>query len=116
MSAKIELGYTKIYAEIDGRMGKATYSPGNYVTPSSNPLVTLVQVTPVNIRFPVSERDLLTMFGSVKGVREKAELRIRTADGKMHDGWTELRWSTTRPTLPPERLRSGFPPTIRIRN
>ena len=90
MSAKIELGYTKIYAEIDGRMGKATYSPGNYVTPSSNPLVTLVQVTPVNIRFPVSERDLLTMFGSVKGVREKAELRIRTADGKMHDGWTEL--------------------------
>lgn len=90
MSAKIELGYTKIYAEIDGRMGKATYSPGNYVTPSSNPLVTLVQVTPVNIRFPVSERDLLTMFGSVKGVREKAELKIRTADGKMHDGWTEL--------------------------
>lgn len=90
VKAEIELGYTKIYAEIEGRTGKVAYSPGNYVTPGGTPLVSIVQVTPVNVRFPVSERDLLTMFGSVAGVREKAEFKVRTADGVMHDGWTEL--------------------------
>lgn len=58
-NAEINLGYTKIKAPFTGKIGKATYSVGNYVTPSSGSLAQLTQVDPVYVRFSISEPDYL---------------------------------------------------------
>lgn len=58
-SAQIDLGYTRIKAPIGGRIGKAQFTRGNYVTPAGAPLATLVQIDPVRIAFAVPDRDYL---------------------------------------------------------
>jgi len=57
--AKLDLSYTRITAPMNGRIGRAAYSPGAYLTASSNPLATLVQQDPIYVTFPVPQRVLL---------------------------------------------------------
>ncbi len=52
VTAKLNLSYTEIRAPMDGRTGRATYSVGEYVSPSSDPLVTLVRQIPCTSPFP----------------------------------------------------------------
>ncbi|MCU0894177.1 MAG: efflux RND transporter periplasmic adaptor subunit [Rhodospirillales bacterium] len=54
--ARLNLGYTDIYAPIDGRIGRAAYSVGNLVGPDSDVLATLVKLDPIYAVFNVSER------------------------------------------------------------
>jgi membrane fusion protein (multidrug efflux system) len=58
-AAKLNLGYTRIVAPIDGRVGRATYSVGNLVSLESAPLVTLVAQDPMYVTFPVQQSLLL---------------------------------------------------------
>ncbi len=85
-TAEIELGYTKIYSEINGRTGKTVYSPGNYVTPSIGSLVTIVSSNPVKVTFSISERDLLSLFGGPMGIKDRADLKVRLPDGSLCNG------------------------------
>ena len=57
--AELNLGYTEIFAPIDGRIGRATYSVGSLVGPSSTPLATIVGLDPIYVQFSISDRDLL---------------------------------------------------------
>ncbi|MCF0248323.1 MAG: efflux RND transporter periplasmic adaptor subunit [Synergistes sp.] len=57
--AKINLGYCTIKAPITGKIGIAKFTKGNYVTPSSGPLATIVQMDPVRISYPLPDRDYL---------------------------------------------------------
>lgn len=60
--AKLNLSYTKISAPFDGRIGMATYSVGNLVSPSSQPLATVVQLDPIYAEFGVSETDIVSVM------------------------------------------------------
>lgn len=58
-SAKVSLGFTRLYAPMDGRTGTVTARPGASVRPAdSAPLVTLTQLRPINVAFNVPERYL----------------------------------------------------------
>lgn len=58
-SAKVALGYTRLYAPMDGRTGAVSAKPGASVRPAdSAPLVTLTQLRPINVAFNVPERYL----------------------------------------------------------
>ena len=57
--ARIDLSYTVIRAPMQGATGRAAYALGEYVSPTSNPLVTLVRQDPVYVAFPIPQRDLL---------------------------------------------------------
>lgn len=83
--AQTNLSYTRIYAPVDGRIGKITYSEGNYLTPSSDVLATIVTVSPIHVKMALSEPDYIKMFGSVESLKKDAVIRIRTADRKMFD-------------------------------
>lgn len=83
--AENELSYTRIYSPITGRAGKATFSPFNLVTPSSGTLVNLVSLDPVNIDFPISERDFLSMFGDIDAIKKYADVRVELADGSLYN-------------------------------
>jgi membrane fusion protein (multidrug efflux system) len=59
--ANIELGYTKIYAPIDGVIGLTKAKPGEFVGKEPNPVVlnTLSDIDPIRVRFSISEREYL---------------------------------------------------------
>ena len=63
-SAEINLSYTKIKAPFSGKIGKATYSVGNYVTPASGSLAQITQINPVYVRFAISEPDYLKFISA----------------------------------------------------
>ena len=54
--ARINLGYTDIRAPIDGKIGRTAVTAGNYVSPSSGVLVTIVSQDPMYVVFGVSSR------------------------------------------------------------
>lgn len=58
-SAKVSLGYTRLYAPMNGRTGAVSARPGASVRPAdSAPLVTLTQLRPINVAFNIPERYL----------------------------------------------------------
>lgn len=84
ITAKLNLSYTEIRAPMDGRTGRATYSVGEYVGPSSNPLVTLVRQDPMYVAFPVPQRVLLTV--RKEGLTPEAVVvRLKLPDGSTYD-------------------------------
>ncbi len=85
LDSKNELSYTKVYAPITGIISKATYTVGNYVTPSSKPLADIVQVSPIYVRFAISERDFLKNFGTIPALHKNAIVRIALPDGRSYD-------------------------------
>lgn len=57
-TAKINLSYTKIYAPISGKVSLYNVYPGNLVVVNDpNALIEIRQITPVDIRFTLSQRD-----------------------------------------------------------
>ena len=59
-TARINLGYTKIYSPIDGRTGTLILHPGNLVkaNDSSGVIVVINQIKPIYVDFYLPERDL----------------------------------------------------------
>jgi membrane fusion protein, multidrug efflux system len=59
-TAKINLGYTKIYSPIDGRTGTLILHPGNLVkaNDSSGVIVVINQIRPIYVDFYLPERNL----------------------------------------------------------
>jgi membrane fusion protein, multidrug efflux system len=57
--AELNLSYTDIRAPIDGRIGRASVSIGNFVGPSTGPLATIVSQDPIYVGFPVTQREIL---------------------------------------------------------
>lgn len=82
-NAKLMLGYTTITAPFDGKVGRATYSTGEYVGPSSQPLVSIVQQDPVYVSFPLPQAVLLE---ARKDGNDKSDyfVQITLADGSVY--------------------------------
>lgn len=82
-NANLMLGYTTISAPFDGKAGRATYSTGEYVGPSSQPLVSIVRQDPVYVSFPLPQAVLLD---SLKDGRDKSDyfVQITLADGSVY--------------------------------
>ncbi|WP_417683750.1 efflux RND transporter periplasmic adaptor subunit [Roseibium sp.] len=62
--AELNLGYTDIRAPFPGQIGKASYSVGEVVGPSTQPLATLIRLAPVYVNFSVSEAEYLNAVKS----------------------------------------------------
>ncbi|WP_209017076.1 efflux RND transporter periplasmic adaptor subunit [Roseibium aggregatum] len=57
--AELNLSYTDISAPFPGQIGKTTYSVGEVVGPSTDPLAKLIRLSPVYVNFSVSESQYL---------------------------------------------------------
>lgn len=61
-SVQVQLSYTKIYTPIDGRAGDILVNQGNVVQANStNPLVRIDQIHPIQVSFAVPESNLPTI-------------------------------------------------------
>lgn len=57
--AELDLSYTDVTAPFPGQMGKTTYSVGEVVGPSTEPLAKLIRLAPVYVNFSVTEGQYL---------------------------------------------------------
>ncbi|MCV0426087.1 MAG: efflux RND transporter periplasmic adaptor subunit [Roseibium sp.] len=57
--AELNLSYTDISAPFPGQIGKSTYSVGEVVGPTTDPLAKLIRLAPVYVNFSVSEAQYL---------------------------------------------------------
>jgi len=64
--AQINLGYTKIHSPISGKIGKIIITEGNYVTPNSGTLATIVSLDPILVDFSLKSRNYLALKKSSK--------------------------------------------------
>jgi membrane fusion protein (multidrug efflux system) len=83
--AEIQLSYTEIRSPIDGRIGRAAFSPGNLVGPDSGVLAVVVKESPIRVLFPVTQRELLEARKD-KAAGDPLIVRVRLADGSL---WKE---------------------------
>lgn len=84
--AQINLDYTEIRAPIDGKIGRTAVTAGNYVSPSTGTLVSIVSQDPMFVVFPVPTRTALDL--QAKGAEKRSDdlqIRVRLPDGKLYD-------------------------------
>ncbi|MBS1370779.1 MAG: efflux RND transporter periplasmic adaptor subunit [Lentisphaeria bacterium] len=84
LDAENNLSYCRIYAPITGRIGRVTYTQGNYVTPQSEKLADIVQSSPIYVNFAISERDFLSLFGSSDTLKKTGNIRLTLSDGTLY--------------------------------
>ncbi len=81
INARDNLNYTKITSPISGKIGRITFSRGNYITPQSGTLATVTDMDHVYVRFSMSERDLLSLFGNTDEMKKDAVIHLKLANG-----------------------------------
>ncbi len=81
--AQDDLNRCIVKAPFSGRIGRVLISKGNYVTDIKTPLARVVQLSPIYARFPLSEKDILSIYGSSEKLKAEAELTLVTATGKV---------------------------------
>lgn len=114
-TAALNLGYTEIRAPMAGAAGRATYSVGEYVGPSSDPLVTIVRQDPMYVAFPVPQRLFLAVRR--EGVsKESVVVRLKLPDGTIYDQDGKIAFSDveTNPQTDTLTIRASFPNPRRL--
>ena len=92
VTAQENLKYTTITAAIDGLVGVTNFTAGNYITPSSGPMLTIIQMKPIRVRFSISMGDFLSGYGSLTALKENGQISLKLADGSEYgaDGKIEF--------------------------
>lgn len=81
-TAKVNLGFTRLTAPIDGIAGAATTQVGNLVGPAGSAVTTVSTVDPIKANFTVSEQEYLSMARA--DALHKLQLKLLLADGTLH--------------------------------
>lgn len=83
--ARLDLGYTRLVAPFDGRIGRRLVDPGNLVGASEKTLLaTINRLDPMYVYFPLNERDLQEMMRYPK-VRQESPTRLIPAEMGLTD-------------------------------
>ena len=113
-TAKLNLGYTRIHAPFSGQVGRASYSVGNLVGPSSGTLATLTTVDPMYVSFQVDERQVINHLMSTDGQRNDDDMfsmHLRLPNGADYNQSGSFNFADTQidQTTGTLTLRSEFP-------
>ncbi len=90
--AEIDLGYSKIYAPIDGIIGKTLAREGEYVGRAPNPVIlnTISKIKSIRVQFFLSEAEYLRFMDKVlhtdrlKELKKQNNLELILTDGTVH--------------------------------
>jgi membrane fusion protein, multidrug efflux system len=85
-TAAINLGYTNIYAPIDGRITATQVTEGNVVSPTSGSLATIVSQDPMYVLYPVAMLTGLDLRDRYehKGGFSAVVVRLRLPNGRIY--------------------------------
>lgn len=112
--AKINLGYTEIRSPVDGRIGLASFTVGNLVSPSSGTLATIVSQDPIYVTFQASEADVIAYKHRIAASPDKnphVTIHIKLPDGTVypHPGRTNLLDVQVQPDTDTVLVRAQLP-------
>lgn len=116
--ARTNLGYTKVLAPQDGRIGKSNFKVGDLVGPGQNSLLATISATDnFTVTFNITERDYLATAkqaseAKAKGLPEKIfKATVVLADGSVypHEGVIDMADRAIDPTTGTLPVRAVFP-------
>ncbi|SFW24877.1 membrane fusion protein, multidrug efflux system [Nitrosovibrio sp. Nv17] len=107
--AERNLSYTTVTAPVDGVSGRFQFSEGALVEANESLLTTLAQLSPIWVRFSLSDHELAQLGGPLteKGVRQVV---LILPDGTEYDRTGVLNFAASQidPTLGTQQLRATF--------
>ncbi|HSM99526.1 MAG TPA: MdtA/MuxA family multidrug efflux RND transporter periplasmic adaptor subunit [Rudaea sp.] len=84
-TAKLNLGYARIVAPIDGRVGLRAVDPGNTIT-TSDTLVTITQLKPIDVLFTIPEDNLPELLKHMNDASLKVDALSRDKTTQLGSG------------------------------
>ena len=85
--AEYDLKKTRIIAPISGQIGKTAAHIGDYVSPSKGALARIVQIDPIRVSFPLTDRAYIAWRAAqLKGSAPDYRLRLLLPDGSEYSG------------------------------
>lgn len=78
--AQDDLDRCTIKAPMEALMGRTLATGGNYITTSAS-IATLVQLSPIHVRFSLSENEILSQYGNTARMIAESEIKLITATG-----------------------------------
>ena len=110
--AEYDLKKTRIVAPISGQIGKTSAHVGDYVSPSKGALSRIVQIDPIRVSFPLTDRAYVGWRSAqLKGSAPDYRLRLLLPDGSEYSGLGE--WAFDDNTMSKETatiiMRLKFP-------
>ena len=91
--AEYDLKKAKVYAPISGQIGKTTAHVGDYVAPSKGPLAHIMQVDPIRVTFPLTDRAFIQWREAQKkegDIMGNIRNRLLLPDGQEYAGEGKL--------------------------
>ena len=83
--AEYDLKKAQVVAPISGQIGKSSAHVGDYVAPSKGALARIVQIDPMRVSFPMTDRAYIAWREAQKaGKAEALRLRLTLADGSEY--------------------------------
>ena len=84
--AEYDLKKAKVVAPISGQIGKTIAHLGDYVAPSKGPLAKIVQIDPIRVSFPLTDRAYIAWRQAQrKGMAHEFRMRLLLPDGSEYD-------------------------------
>ncbi|HEU4853763.1 MAG TPA: efflux RND transporter periplasmic adaptor subunit [Nitrosospira sp.] len=107
--AELNLSYTRVVAPVTGISGRRQFSEGALVEANSSLLTTIVQLSPIWVRFSLSDNELARIGGPLteSGVQQ---VTLTLPDGTEYEKKGELNFAASQidPTLGTQQLRATF--------
>lgn len=82
--AQVNYDYTFINAPISGLVGDVSLTKGDYVSPGSAPLFSIIQYDPIRVVFSITDKDYLLETAKA-GLFAGEKIRLKLADGQLYE-------------------------------
>ena len=107
--AKLNLSYTTVTAPVKGVSGRRLLSEGVLVEANSSLLTTVIQLSPIWVRFSLSDNEL-TKLGGYLSKQNVQNVTLILPDGTEYDQRGELNFAAKQidPSLGTQQLRATF--------
>jgi membrane fusion protein (multidrug efflux system) len=107
--AELNLSYTRVTAPVSGIAGRFQFSEGALVAAGTSLLTTIVQVSPIWVRFSLSESELQSLGGHMDA-KHVSEVSLILPDGSEYAKKGKLNFTANQidPSLGTQELRATF--------
>ncbi len=85
-AAKVNYDYTVIRAPISGQIGTVKPTKGDYVSPAGNPLMTIIQTSPIQVVFSITDKDYIQNISEngLSDLLAGEKIKLQLANGEIY--------------------------------
>ena len=80
--AKVNFKYTVLMSPVDGIVGDVSLTQGNYVSPASGALFSIVQLNPIRVMFSITDKEFLHKIGK-KDMFDNQVIMLELSNGEI---------------------------------